>query len=67
MERPMRMEFELRCIIYETREVTLKDLLEKCNDLFVRGYPGTLAHQDTDTHWRCRDRGSFNWRMKFNL
>lgn len=67
LERPMRIDFELRCIIYETREVELKDRLEKCNDLYVRGFPGTLPYQDTDTHWRCRDKGSFNWRMKFPL
>ncbi len=67
LERPVRIDFELRCIIYETREVELKDRLEKCNDLYVRGFPGTLPYQDTDTHWRCRDKGSFNWRMKFPL
>jgi hypothetical protein len=22
---------------------------------------------ETDTHWRCRNKGSFNWRMKFNV
>jgi hypothetical protein len=22
---------------------------------------------ETDTHWRCRAEGSFNWRMKFPI
>lgn len=65
IERPSYLEYELRCIIYATEDCVYKDKLEGCNDLFVRGYPGNQEAQETDTHWRCRDKGSFNWRMKF--
>ncbi len=53
-------------IVFRTEYVVFKDEIGKCNDLFVRGYPGTTENaQSTDTHWRCRTVGSFNWRMKF--
>lgn len=22
---------------------------------------------ETDTHWRCRNKGSFNWRWKYKI
>jgi hypothetical protein len=28
---------------------------------------GNSEWQETDTHWRCRNKGSFNWRMKFDV
>lgn len=65
IEPPPRYKFELRTIVWETRECVFKDELEKCNDLFARGGPSSLNFQETDTHWRCRAKGSFNWRMKF--
>lgn len=40
--------------------------MTKSNDLFGRG--GIMRgnnYLETDTHWRCRNIGSFNWRWKF--
>jgi hypothetical protein len=47
--------------------VVFKDQLEKCNDLFVMGGPANQDLLETDTHWRCRNKGSFNWRWKFDV
>ena len=57
-------EFELRVIIWGTRDVVFSDLTTKCNDLYVTGILGDKK-LETDTHWRCRAKGSFNWRFKF--
>ena len=63
---PPKIEFELRVIIWETRNVPYNDETTQANDLYVKGIHGrtTLV---TDTHWRCRAKGSFNWRMKFPI
>jgi len=65
IEAPPRLAFELRTIIWETRNCVFKNELAKCNDLFAKGGPASMDFQETDTHWRCRAKGSFNWRMKF--
>lgn len=56
----------MRLIIYETKGVVFKDEIAKCNDLFAKAILGKTSFE-TDTHWRCRNKGSFNWRMKFPL
>jgi len=61
---PEKVDCELRAVIWETKAVAFHDQVTKCNDLFVKGKLGHLE-QETDTHWRCRAIGSFNWRMKF--
>jgi len=43
----------------------LKDELEECNDLYARGGLARGEDVETDIHWRCRGKGSFNWRWKF--
>lgn len=61
---------ELRVIVWETKECAFKDEAEKCNDLFVSGKMRNQPDKDpkeTDIHWRCRDKGSFNWRWKFKF
>lgn len=60
-----RYEMELRCIVWDTRDCVYKDEVEKCNDLFVKGGPANQPLMETDIHWRCRQKGSFNWRWKF--
>jgi len=61
---PEKLECELRAVVWETMDVAFKDQTTKCNDLFCKGRIG--SHElETDTHWRCRAKGSFNWRMKF--
>lgn len=37
IEPPPYDEYELRCIVWETKECVFKDELAECNDLFVRG------------------------------
>lgn len=53
--------------MWETAECALKDELEGCNDLYARGGLKGGDFKQTDTHWRCRATGSFNWRWKFPL
>ena len=62
---PPKYKFELRTIVWGTQDCVFKDELEKCNDLYVRGGPANLEAYETDVHWRCRAKGSFNWRWKF--
>jgi len=61
---PVPIDYELRVIIYSTKEVVFKD--KKMSDIFVSGYLEGQKPQVTDTHWRSEDgKGEFNWRMKF--
>jgi len=63
---PAPLQFELRVIIWETKEVTFKD--KNMSDIFVVCYPESQKPQMTDVHWRSEDgKGSFNFRMKFPL
>lgn len=39
IEPPPRYEFELRAIVWETKNCVFKNELAKCNDLFGRGGP----------------------------
>lgn len=61
-----RQDFEVRMIVWGTREVIFKDEATKCNDLYAVGINGRTS-LETDTHWRCREKGSFNWRWKFPM
>ena len=58
-------EYELRVIVHSTKNLVFKDVLDKCNDVFCTGGIGNLEFEETDTHWRCRAKGSFNWRWKY--
>jgi len=65
---PPPTPWELRVVVWGTREITIKDELTNQNDLFVTcalSVPG-LKKQETDTHWRSKKgKGNFNWRIKF--
>jgi len=67
---PPPTPFELRVIVWGTREITIKDTFTNQNDLFVTcaiSIPG-VKKQETDTHFRSKKgKGNFNWRMKFPL
>jgi hypothetical protein len=52
--KPPRYEFELRVIIWSTKNCVFKDEIEKCNDTFVKANVGNQSQQETDVHWRCR-------------
>jgi hypothetical protein len=65
---PPKENYELRVIIWQCKDVTIKDETTQQNDLYVTGLldlPGQ-RRQRTDTHLRSKmGFGSFNWRMKF--
>ena len=64
----LQLAYELRVIVWETADCVFKDEVTKANDLYARG--GVMrgdTFYETDTHWRCRNVGSFNWRWKFDI
>jgi hypothetical protein len=36
ISRPARNEYEIRVIVWETKDCVFKDEMEKCNDVYVR-------------------------------
>jgi len=65
---PPPEEYEIRVIVWGTKEITIKDLITQQNDLYVTCNPGIkgVKTQRTDTHLRSKKGiGNFNWRMKF--
>ena len=63
-----RLPFELRAVVWITKDCVIKDTIAECNDVFVRG--GVMRGNqflETDTHWRCRSDGSFNYRWKYDI
>ncbi|KRX05452.1 C2 domain [Pseudocohnilembus persalinus] len=65
---PPQYEFELRVIVWSTRNCVFKDEFEECNDVYVKGgLAKGSENQETDIHWRCRNKGNFNYRMKFKV
>jgi len=61
---PLPRNFELRMVIWNTKDVTFKDA--KMSDIFVVGYIEGKEPQKTDIHWRSENgEGMFNWRMVF--
>ncbi|ETV80250.1 hypothetical protein H257_06591 [Aphanomyces astaci] len=63
---PPPQEYELRVVVWKTKEVPSFDELTDMNDLFVRCQLEGGDYQDTDIHWRAKKgKASFNWRMKF--
>lgn len=66
--------YELRCIIWNTDEVTLDDTNvltgEQSSDIFVKGYLKGVGEDDmqTDVHYRSMTgEGNFNWRFIFRF
>jgi hypothetical protein len=64
---PPVVEFEVRVIVYKTRDVPPYDGDPKTKtDMFFRA--ALSDTQDTDTHWRCATGGgSFNYRLKWDM
>eukprot|EP00741_Cyanophora_paradoxa_P012171 tig00020603_g11759.t1 len=66
-------EFEMRVVVWGARKMVSKDPVTKMNDLCVTGVleAGNGVEpqsQETDTHLRAKDgKGSFNWRMVYQL
>uniref|UniRef100_T1IIT4 C2 domain-containing protein n=1 Tax=Strigamia maritima TaxID=126957 RepID=T1IIT4_STRMM len=62
--------YELRCIIWNTKEVTFKDVNiagEQMSDIYVKAWiDGIKDVQKTDIHYRSTTgEGNFNWRFVF--
>ncbi|NXX83252.1 MYOF protein, partial [Urocolius indicus] len=62
---------ELRCVVWNTRDMDLRDinlLGQRMSDIYVTGWLDGLQEQRqrTDVHYRSLDgHGSFNWRFVF--
>ena len=106
--KPPPEKFQLRVIVWKSKEVPNFDDMTDASDLYVKAWledpqvkgklekmkklgkklkswvPNPFKNkekaikekealkaaepQETDTHWRCRNgKGSWNWRMKFNV
>lgn len=63
-----QIPFELRAIVWETKDCPYINELNESNHLYARGAVkrGELWQQ-TDTHWFSRAQGSFNWRWKWEI
>jgi hypothetical protein len=71
VEQPASIPFELRVIIWSAKDCIKSDVLSGMNDLYckvqLQTAPDKFLEQVTDTHWRCKGTGSFNWRMRFPI
>uniref|UniRef100_A0A4X2K6W0 C2 domain-containing protein n=1 Tax=Vombatus ursinus TaxID=29139 RepID=A0A4X2K6W0_VOMUR len=65
--------YELRCIIWETRNVNLQDVSltgERMSDIYIKGWMHDMEDdmQKTDIHYRSlTGSGNFNWRFIFTF
>ncbi|XP_051829561.1 fer-1-like protein 5 [Antechinus flavipes] len=65
--------YELRCIIWETRNVDLQDVNitgERMSDIYIKGWMHDMEEdmQKTDIHYRSlTGSASFNWRFIFTF
>jgi hypothetical protein len=60
--------FEMRVIIWKSKDVPPMDSFEGMSDLFVKVWPEGCDPQETDTHWRCKKgKGSWNYRLLFEI
>ena len=65
---PVPQNYEMRVIVWETKNVVLKNSGGKSSDIIVVGYPEGQEPQSTDTHWNSKDgQGLFNWRLKYPI
>eukprot|EP00602_Paraphysomonas_sp_CaronLab_P003319 CAMPEP_0185019240 /NCGR_PEP_ID=MMETSP1103-20130426/1865_1 /TAXON_ID=36769 /ORGANISM="Paraphysomonas bandaiensis, Strain Caron Lab Isolate" /LENGTH=1852 /DNA_ID=CAMNT_0027549443 /DNA_START=18 /DNA_END=5573 /DNA_ORIENTATION=+ len=67
---PPRKMFELRVVIWKTKDVPAQDTLggQNMTDLYIKAWPEGCKEQSTDTHWRSKKgKASFNWRMIFDV
>ncbi|KAM6040474.1 fer-1-like protein 5 [Chlamydotis macqueenii] len=69
--KPQR--YELRCVVWNTRDVDLKDINlagQRMSDIYVTGWLDGLEEQRqrTDVHYRSlQGDGAFNWRFVFSF
>lgn len=65
-------KFQLRCIIWNTKNVDLQDVSftgERMSDIYIKGWlSGLDEKQETDVHYRSLNgEGNFNWRFVFDM
>ena len=60
-------DYELRVVVWSTKDCVYKNEAFESNDIYVRGMLGTSPGQETDTHWACRSVGNFNYRFKYKV
>eukprot|EP00004_Rigifila_ramosa_P003995 TRINITY_DN1437_c1_g3_i2.p1 TRINITY_DN1437_c1_g3~~TRINITY_DN1437_c1_g3_i2.p1 ORF type:complete len:1074 (-),score=257.30 TRINITY_DN1437_c1_g3_i2:75-3296(-) len=64
IEPPPKKKYELRVIVWQARNMAIKDQLTNQNDLYVTGRLNEGVEHSTDTHMRAKDgKGSFNYRF----
>ena len=60
-------EFELRLVIWQTKDIEEMDF-EGCTDQYVKAFLEQSNQKQTDIHWRCSTgNGSFNYRLLIPL
>jgi len=63
---PIPRSFELRVIVWNTKDVAFRD--KNMSDIFLVVYPEGMEPQKTDVHYRSENgEGMFNWRMVFPI
>ncbi len=63
---PVKEQYELRLIVWEAQDVTIKDEVTGQSDVFVTVQPrgdADYEKQSTDTHYYSSGDAEFNWRM----
>jgi len=63
-------KFQVRVIVWETKEVVSFDHMSGMNDLYIKVWlqGQEKKKKQTDTHWRAKHgKGSFNYRMTFDV
>ena len=50
---PPPEEFEIRCVVWKTKNVIPGDTLTNMTDMFIRGWVEGHPPQETDVHLRC--------------
>ncbi|KAJ3432654.1 c2 calcium-dependent membrane targeting [Anaeramoeba flamelloides] len=66
LEPPKPDQFEIRAIVWNTKDVVFKD--KNMSDIFVTCQMNEGKKQSSDIHWRSKDgKGAFNWRYKFPI
>ncbi|KAJ3448836.1 c2 calcium-dependent membrane targeting [Anaeramoeba flamelloides] len=64
LEAPKPLPYELRIIVWNTKDVVFMD--KNMSDIFVTCQLNDGKKQSSDIHWRSKDgKGAFNWRYIF--
>jgi hypothetical protein len=65
---PPTQKFEVRVVIWKSKNVPPMDTFEGMSDLFVKAWPEGCSPKETDTHWRCKKgKASWNYRLLFDV